>query len=93
MNEKYNNLLKQHVKRRHKEKTIKCDQCDKWFAFNGDLKRHVKGNHEEKTIKCDQCDGWFGTDWGLKQHVKRRHEEKTSQTLSMQRGRREYKKG
>ena len=63
----------------HKEKSLKCNQCDKSFSLNYKLQNHIRkcdGTSEkcsvksETTFRCDICDRTFSKMYLLKNHYK-----------------------
>ncbi|XP_065346542.1 oocyte zinc finger protein XlCOF6-like [Cloeon dipterum] len=45
--------MREHLRRKHVPKTVKCDECDKWFASESFLKIHKQRWH--KYVRCAEC--------------------------------------
>ena len=58
-----------------KEKSYKCEFCEKSFSLKPRLARHIVIVHEEKKIrKCNNCDAKFGDKRDLRRHTAAKHE-------------------
>ena len=58
-----------------KQKSHKCDACDKSFSHACHLKKHINVIHEgRKDYKCESCDKLFTQSGGLKKHIRTVHE-------------------
>ena len=61
-----------------REKTLKCDQCDKKFTRKDSLQKHIKKKHEfKKVLSCKSCEKHFQTNFELTTHLKIFHKRKT----------------
>ena len=58
-----------HYYRFHKEKTLKCDNCEKHFGHTSLLKVHFE--RCSKNYKCDNCVKTFRKKYRLKNHMKK----------------------
>ena len=67
--------LKNHVTLKHK-KSIRCENCGKYFGCNSRLKKHHRIEHDttlERPYKCIQCNKCFPEQNDLKSHEKFMH--------------------
>ena len=71
------NSLKEHIDRKHKTATEKCDQCEYVAGNQQILSRHIAKVHEEKYKRkwnCSFCDKTTTSKYGLRMHVRYVHE-------------------
>ncbi|XP_037935839.1 zinc finger protein 239-like isoform X2 [Teleopsis dalmanni] len=61
--------LKEHYKTKHKEKTHKCDKCNKTFRTKPFLQRHL-ATHGNKRYVCKECLQDFSSKDDLNSHIK-----------------------
>ena len=57
-----------HIKRIHKEPTLKCPHCEKLLLDKRSLKIHIMDHTGERPFKCSICDDAFKTKAALKGH-------------------------
>lgn len=71
-------LVRSHIHSKHREKTFRCELCDKLFAFNHTLNYHKKTNHGEGGLdaKCKICDKVCKNLLSLKNHYDHAHKER-----------------
>ena len=60
-----------------KEKTFKCDHCEKMFYSRGHLNEHINGVHNRgsRTVQCPVCHKGFNTEKRMKKHLFNAHKE------------------
>jgi KRAB domain-containing zinc finger protein len=63
---------KVHNRRRHREKTEKCEDCNRTFTLKGLLNAHIKSVHKKEKDKiCAHCGETFFLGSSFKSHVLR----------------------
>ena len=67
--------LKEHVKRRHTDRSYCCDECPKSFKNSNELKQHQITHlpDEQKPFECEFCNKKFCQKGQMTVHVKRYH--------------------
>ena len=73
-----------HCKNNHRNKSVKCNLCNKWFVSNVNLLHHVEAVHEKlKKNKCETCQKVFYEKGNLKKHIKLVHEDKENHSCEI----------
>ena len=71
--EKYNRKMK-NTESPLKNKSFRCDKCDKVFHFRHSLNRHLNSEHREiLNYPCEKCERKFHDKQDLDEHVKLAH--------------------
>ncbi|CAL4166775.1 unnamed protein product, partial [Meganyctiphanes norvegica] len=60
-------LIERHVTPT-KDKSYKCNKCDKDFLYNSELIAHQRSHTGEKPFQCSQCNRNFSQNSHLKRH-------------------------
>ena len=57
----------------HRERTFKCNDCDKLFKEKKKLERHMNTHPRQMLFPCEICSFEATQKWNLKVHMKNRH--------------------